>query len=193
MESVCVFCGSRPGRGEAYVESARSLGRALAGRGIRLVYGGGKVGLMGVVADAALEAGGEAVGVIPRMLVEREISHGGLTELHVVGSMHERKALMNDLSDGFVALAGGFGTMEELFEVLTWGQLGLHGKPCGFLDANGYYGPLLGFFDRMVDEGFLEGQNRARVVFETDPDALLDAFRFYEPPRTARWVRESET
>jgi uncharacterized protein (TIGR00730 family) len=193
MESVCVFCGSRPGRGEAYVESARSLGRALAGRGIRLVYGGGKVGLMGVVADAALEAGGEAVGVIPRMLVEREISHGGLTELHVVGSMHERKALMNDLSDGFVALAGGFGTMEELFEVLTWGQLGLHGKPCGFLDANGYYGPLLSFFDRMVDEGFLEGQNRARVVFETDPDALLDAFRFYEPPRTARWVRESET
>lgn len=193
MRSVCVFCGSRSGRGEAHAGTARALGRALAGRGVRLVFGGGKVGLMGVVADAALEAGGEAVGVIPKMLVEREISHERLTELHVVGSMHERKALMNELSDGFVALAGGFGTMEELFEVLTWGQLGLHGKPCGFLDSDGYYAPLLGFFDRMVEEGFLEGENRARVVFETDPEALLDAFERYEPPATARWIGGGET
>jgi uncharacterized protein (TIGR00730 family) len=147
---------------------------------------------MGVIADAMLEAGGEAVGVIPEMLVEREISHENLTELHVVASMHERKALMNDLSDGFVALPGGFGTLEELFEVLTWGQLGLHGKPCGFLDVAGYYRPLLSFFDRMVGEGFLEADGRSRVVFETDPAALLDAFERYRPPATPKWVGRTE-
>jgi len=180
-----VFCGSRAGFDGGYARSAQGLGRAVAGRGLRLVYGGGRVGLMGLVADAALEADGEVVGVMPRMLVDREISHSGLTELHVVGSMHERKALMNDLSDGFVALPGGFGTLEELFEVLTWGQLGLHAKPCGFLDDSGYYAPLLGFFDRMVGEGFLKGEHRDRVLFATDPEELLDAFERYEASCTS--------
>lgn len=159
---------------------------------MRLVYGGGRVGLMGVVADAALGAGGEVVGIIPRALVEREISHKGLTDLRVVGSMHERKALMNELSDGFVALPGGTGTLEEIFEVLTWGQLGLHDKPCGFLDATGYYAPLLAFFDRMVAEGFLKQEHRAKVLFETSPDALLEAFDRYEPPRVAKWIQQPE-
>jgi len=193
VKSVCVFCGSSAGSDGRYAEGARRLGRALAGRGLRLVYGGGRVGLMGVVADAALVAGGEVVGVMPKMLVDREISHSGLTELRVVGSMHERKALMNDLSDGFVALPGGFGTLEELFEVLTWGQLGLHGKPCGFLDGSGYYDPLLSFFDRMVREGFLGSENRARVLFHSDPEALLDAFERYRPPATPKWVGRSQT
>lgn len=188
-----MFCGSSAGFDGRYADGARRLGRAIAGRGLRLVYGGGRVGLMGVVADAALGAGGEVVGVMPKMLVEREISHPGLTELHVVASMHERKALMNDLADGFVALPGGFGTLEELFEVLTWGQLGLHGKPCGLLDGSGYYAPLLAFFDRMVEEGFLKEEHRVRVLCAPHPEELLDAFKVYEAPVVHKWIGRSET
>jgi len=148
---------------------------------------------MGVVAHAALVAGGEAIGVIPRSLVEREIAHKGLTDLHVVGSMHERKALMSELSEGFIALPGGTGTLEEFFEVLTWAQLGEHGKPCGLLNIAGYYDPLLAVFDHMVDNGFLSEPNRAVVLVETQPTALLGRFKEYRPPRTPKWSDASET
>jgi len=191
-KSVCVFCGSRPGKDPAYPDAARTLGRTLAERGIRLVYGGGHVGLMGIVADAALEAGGEAVGVIPRSLLDREIGHSGLTGLHVVGSMHERKALMARLSDGFVALPGGTGTLEEFFEVLTWAQLGEHRKPCGLLNVAGYYDPLLAVFDHMRDHGFLSERHRKMVLVAPEPGPLLEALTRYEPPATPKWIDSSE-
>jgi uncharacterized protein (TIGR00730 family) len=193
MRSVCLFCGSRPGNDPAYANAARSLGETLATRGITLVYGGGHVGLMGVVADAALETGGEVIGVMPEALVEREISHENLTRLHVVGSMHERKALMAELSDGFIALPGGTGTLEEFFEVLTWAQLGEHGKPCGLLNAGGYHDPLLAVFDHMVEEGFLSEEHRAMVLVAPEPEALLDAFARYTPPAVPKWIERSET
>ena len=155
MKSVCVFCGSSTGDDPAYAAAARLLGRTLADAGITLVYGGGHVGLMGVLADAALERGGEVVGVMPKALIDREIGHTNLTKLHVVSSMHERKALMSKLSEGFVALPGGNGTLEEFFEVLTWAQLGEHEKPCGLLNVSGYYDPLLKVFDQMVENEFL--------------------------------------
>ncbi|HET7272741.1 MAG TPA: TIGR00730 family Rossman fold protein [Rubrobacter sp.] len=193
MKSICVFCGSSPGNDLAYEVAARSLGETLADAGITLVYGGGHVGLMGVVANAALASGGEAVGVIPKSLVEREISHNGLTALHVVGSMHERKALMSELSEGFIALPGGTGTLEEFFEVLTWAQLGEHGKPCGLLNVAGYYDPLLGLFDHMVDNGFLSEANRSIVLVETEPTTLLRRFEEYDPPKSIKWIDKSET
>ena len=193
MKSVCVFCGSRTGDDPAYEEAARALGETLARAGIELVYGGGHVGLMGVVADAALAAGGEVTGVIPEALVEREIGHTGLTELHVVGSMHERKAMMADLAEGFVALPGGTGTLEEFFEVLTWAQLGEHAKPCGLLNVAGYYEPLLAVFDHMVERGFLATHHRAMVLVETEPEALLERFENHRPPETAKWIDRSET
>lgn len=193
MKSICVFCGSRSGNHPAYTEAARSLGEMLARAGITLVYGGGHVGLMGVVADAVLASGGEAIGVIPRSLVEREISHNGLTDLHVVGSMHERKAMMSELSEGFIALPGGTGTMEEFFEVMTWAQLGEHGKPCGLLNVAGYYDPLLDFFDQMVKERFLSETNRSIVLVDTEPTALLGRFEEYKPPKTPKWIDKSET
>jgi hypothetical protein len=192
MNSVCVFCGSHPGNDPAYAEAARTLGRTLAERDITLVYGGGHVGLMGVVADSALGAGGEAIGVMPKSLVDREIGHTGLTKLHVVSSMHERKALMSELSEGFVALPGGNGTLEEFFEVLTWAQLGEHGKPCGLLNVAGYYDPLLAVFDRMVDRAFLREEHRGLVIVEEDPSALLERFENYEPPGTIKWIDDSE-
>lgn len=192
MRSLCVFCGSRPGEDPAYEAAARALGETLAEAGIELVYGGGHVGLMGVVANAALAAGGEVVGVMPRALVEREISHTGLTQLHVVSSMHERKAMMSDLSEGFIALPGGTGTLEEFFEVLTWAQLGEHEKPCGLLDVAGYYAPLLDLFDHMVERGFLSTKHRAMVLVETKPEALLERFERYQPPDTAKWIDRSE-
>ncbi len=192
MNSVCVFCGSSPGNDPAYAEAAQRLGRALAERDITLVYGGGHVGLMGVVADSALGAGGEVIGVMPRSLVDREIGHAGLTKLHVVSSMHERKALMAELSDGFVALPGGNGTLEEFFEVLTWAQLGEHRKPCGLLNVASYYDPLLKVFDRMVEKDFLREAHRDLVLVEEDPVALLERFRGYEPPRTIKWIDDSE-
>ncbi len=193
MNSICVFCGSHPGNDPAYAEAAQNLGRTLAERNTTLVYGGGHVGLMGVVADAALGAGGEVVGVMPRALVDREIGHTGLTELHVVGSMHERKALMSKLSEGFIALPGGNGTLEEFFEVLTWAQLGEHEKPCGLLNVSGYYDPLLAVFDRMVDRAFLKDEHRELVLVEENPSALLQRFESYKPPKTVKWVGPSET
>lgn len=192
MNSVCVFCGSHPGNDPAYASAAQELGRTLAERDITLVYGGGHVGLMGVVADAALGAGGEAIGVMPRSLVDREIGHTGLTKLHVVSSMHERKALMSELSDGFIALPGGNGTLEEFFEVLTWAQLGEHAKPCGLLNVAGYYDPLLKVFDRMVDRAFLRREHRDLVLVEEGPSALLGRFENYEPPTTIKWIDASE-
>jgi uncharacterized protein (TIGR00730 family) len=193
VQSICVFCGSSSGNDPAYETAARSLGETLASAGITLVYGGGHVGLMGVVANAALGAGGEAIGVIPQSLVEREIAHNRLTDLHIVGSMHERKALMSELSEGFIALPGGTGTLEEFFEVLTWAQLGEHGKPCGLLNIAGYYDPLLAVFDHMVDNGFLSEKNRSIVLVETEPAALLGRFEEYRPPQTAKWIDKSET
>jgi uncharacterized protein (TIGR00730 family) len=182
MKRVCVFCGSSMGSKPVYAEAAATLGRMVAERGQGLVYGGGNIGLMGTMATAALAAGGEVVGVIPEALMKFEVGNPGLTKLHVVGSMHERKALMAELSDGFIALPGGIGTMEELFEVWTWGQLGLHPKPLGFLDVAGYYDHLHTFLDHMVTEGFLKDRHRAMVAVDSDPAALLARFEAYVPP-----------
>jgi hypothetical protein len=152
------------------------------------VYGGGNIGLMGVVADAVLAAGGEAIGVIPRGFVEKEVAHDGLSDLRIVSSMHERKAMMADLADAFVALPGGLGTLEEMFETWTWGQLGLHAKPCGLLDVAGYYGPLLAFLDHAVAEGFIKPRHRALLLAERDPGALLDRLAAFRPPRIEKWL-----
>jgi uncharacterized protein (TIGR00730 family) len=179
---ICVFSGSSRGRSERYVASAHALGRALAERGVGLVYGGASVGTMGVLADAALAAGGEVVGVIPQQLVDREIAHRGVSDLQVVADMHERKARMAAIADGFVALPGGAGTLEELFEMWTWAQLGLHTKPLGLLDVGGYYQPLLAFIDHMVTEEFLRSAYRDMLVVVSDPGVLLDRFAGYQPP-----------
>jgi uncharacterized protein (TIGR00730 family) len=192
VRSVCVFCGSRFGTEPAYGEAAQTLGGTLVAEGITLVYGGGRVGLMGVLADAVLEAGGEAIGVIPKALVEREISHTGLPDLRVVGSMHERKAAMSELSEGFVALPGGTGTLEEFFEVLTWAQLGEHRKPCALLNIDGYYDPLLAVFDHMVAKGFLIEEHRSMVLVETEPESLLETLRRYRPPEVPKWIEREE-
>jgi uncharacterized protein (TIGR00730 family) len=186
VRSVCVFCGSSLGRQEAYAESARSLGEEIVSRGWRLVYGGAHVGLMGVLADTVLAGAGEAVGVIPAGLMTRELAHAGLSELHVTRSMHERKALMGDLADGFIALPGGLGTLEEFAEVLTWSQLGLHRKPCGLLDVEGFYGSLLACFDHMVGEGFLGPGHRELVLADTDPARLLDKLAAWSPAGDVR-------
>ncbi len=171
---MCVFCGSSPGARPAYGRAALELGTLLGARGIDLVWGGGNVGLMGIVADATLAAGGRAIGVIPEALAERELGHTAATELHVVRTMHERKALMADLSDAFIALPGGMGTLDELFEILTWAQLGFHGKPVGLLDVEEYYAPLLTFLDRARDEGFVRPADRARLQVESDATRLLE-------------------
>ena len=189
---VCVFCGSSAGNRPGYREAALALGRTLAERGAELVYGGSKVGLMGAVADAALAAGGRVIGIIPTSLRDKEIAHEGLTELYVVGSMHERKAMMADMSSGFIALPGGIGTLEELFEIWTWAQLGYHRKPVGLLDIEGYYRPLLAFLDSTVEEGFVRPEHRAMAIVETDPARLLDRFAAYEPPSVTKWIRAGE-
>lgn len=187
--NLCVFCGSSPGVRREYLVLAQALGARLAGRGIGLVYGGARVGLMGAVADAALAAGGTVIGVIPQALWEREVAHTGLTTLHVVDSMHERKARMADLSDGFVALPGGIGTFEELFEVWTWGQLGLHAKPVALLDCANYYAPLVAFLDHAVEERFIRPTHRAALLVERDVDALLDRLLAWTPPpREGKWI-----
>ena len=188
MKRVCVFCGSSEGFRPIYAEAARQTGEKIARRGLGLVYGGGKVGLMGAVADAALEAGGEVIGVIPNAPVSKEIGHAGLTELHVVGSMHERKALMADLSDGFVALPGGYGTLEEFLEVLSWAQLSIHEKPCALLDVAGYWKPLVSLFDGAVTEGFVRPNHRALVLTAKDPGELLDRMERYTPPEEKKWA-----
>ncbi len=187
-----MFCGSREGSRPAYAEAARSMGKEIARRGLGLVYGGGQVGLMGTVADAVLEEGGEAVGVIPEALVSKEIAHAGLTKLHVVSSMHERKKLMADLSDGFVTLPGGYGTLEEFFEVLSWAQLSIHEKPCGLLDVDGFWEPLSTLFDHAVTEGFVHPDHRSLVLTEGDPRVLLERMERYAPPETRKWIGSRE-
>jgi uncharacterized protein (TIGR00730 family) len=193
MKRMCVFAGSNSGTRPAYLEAARALGRTLADRGLGVVYGGARVGLMGALADAALAAGTEVIGVIPESLVTKEVAHGGLTKLHVVTSMHERKAMMASLSEGFVALPGGWGTLEELFEVLTWGQLGLHRKPCGMLNAAGYFDPLLAFLDHAVEEGFVRREQGAFIMAEASPLALLDRMAAWQPPAVAKWITPAQS
>lgn len=189
---LCVFLGSSTGRSPVYADAAQRFGTLLAERGIGLVYGGGRVGLMGLIADAASAAGGEVIGIIPKALREREVDHQGITELHVVDTMHQRKALMAKLSDGFVALPGGIGTFEELFEVWTWAQLGYHAKPCGLLDVNGFYSRMSGFIDHVVEEGFLQPRHRAMLLVEREPDAMLDRILAYLAPDTERWIGERD-
>ena len=186
--NLCVFCGSSAGVRPDYAEAARNLGAAIARRGFGLVYGGSSVGLMGIVADGALAEGGTVIGVLPKSMQERELAHHGLSELHIVTSMHERKAMMADRSDGFIALPGGVGTLEEMFEVWTWGQLGYHRKALGMLNVAGYYDALLGFLDGTVREGFVQPTYRAMLLAETDPERLLDRIDAYEPPKVVKWI-----
>lgn len=189
---VCVFAGSLPGGRADYAGAAREMGLLLAARGYGVVYGGGGVGLMKVLADAVLESHGHVIGVIPQALVERELAHHGLPELRVVGSMHERKAVMADLADGFIALPGGLGTIEEFFEVWTWAQLGIHNKPCGLLNVEDYYREIVGFVDHAVDEGFLDPVHRASLIVEAQPSALIDSFERFAPPQVTRWLKREE-
>jgi len=193
IRSLCVFCGSNSGSDPVYANAARDFGVLLAKSDITLVYGGGHVGLMGVVADAVLAGGGKAIGVIPRMLWDREVGHRSLTELHVVETMHERKAMMASLSDAFVALPGGLGTLEEIFEVWTWAQLGIHRKPLGFLDVAGFYAPLLSSLDRAVDAGFIRAQHRSMAIVDVEPASLLRRLSEYSPPVVEKWISAAET
>jgi uncharacterized protein (TIGR00730 family) len=188
MQSVCVFCGSNTGAGEAYAEAARALARAIARRRLKLVYGGGNVGLMGVLADAALGAGAHVIGVIPRHLVEREVAHSRLTEQRIVQTMHERKALMADLSDAFIALPGGLGTLDETFEMLTWTQLGYHRKPSALLDVNGYFERLAAFLDHAVEQRFMTAAHRAMLIIERDPEAALEQLATTPLPNVSKWM-----
>jgi uncharacterized protein (TIGR00730 family) len=193
MKRICVFCGSSPGRSKSYAAAASALGRLLASRGIGLVYGGASVGLMGTLANAVLEAGGDVIGVIPQSLVKYEVAHRGLPDLRVVATMHERKAMMAELADGFIALPGGNGTLDEFFEVLTWAQLGEHSKPCGLLDIEGYYSHLLAFLDHAVDERFLRPEHRTMLIVESTPDAILDRLAAYRAPKIGKWIDRSAT
>lgn len=190
MRTVCVYCGSNPGSQPIYTERAIALGDRLARDGLALVYGGGNVGLMGVVADAVLAAGGEVIGVIPEQLVGMEVAHRGVTRLEVVANMHERKARMFDLSDGFVALPGGFGTLDEMFEMLTWRQLGIGNKPCAFLDVDGFYAPLMAMMDRMVAEGFVHAAQRRDLWHGDNIAAMLAWMDSYVPARADKWLDE---
>ena len=192
MKSVCVFCGSNPGNEPVYAAGARAMGAEIARRGLVLVYGGGAVGLMGIVANAALEAGGEVHGVIPRALREKEVGHYGLTRLEVVETMHIRKARMAELSDAFIAMPGGIGTFEELFEIWTWGQLGIHSKPLAFLNVAGFYDPLAAFLDNTVEAGFLKPTHRAMTLTDTEPATLLDRMEQYVPAATIKWVEKEQ-
>ncbi|MBP6749519.1 MAG: TIGR00730 family Rossman fold protein [Xanthomonadaceae bacterium] len=190
MKSICVYCGSNSGGKPVYTERARELGARLARENLQLIYGGGNVGLMGKVADAVLENGGEVVGVIPEQLVQWEVAHKGVTRLEVVGNMHERKARMFDLADGFVALPGGFGTLDEMFEMLTWRQLGLGDKPCAFLDIDGFYAPLMTMLDRMVDQRFLHADQRRDLWHGEDLDTLFAWMHGYVPAQADKWLDE---
>jgi uncharacterized protein (TIGR00730 family) len=193
MRAVCVFCGSSAGIDAAYTSAAKTVGHLLGDRGLTLVYGGGRVGLMGQVADAALAAGAHVLGVIPEALQAREVAHLGLPDLRVVSSMHERKALMAQLADAFVALPGGAGTLEEFFEVWTWALLGIHRKPCGILNVAGYFDGLLAFIDHSVAQQFVRPEHRAMVLVDDDPVRLFDRLGSYEPPTVPRWLGRGET
>ncbi len=193
IRRICVFCGSNKGTSDDYADAARNLGQLFAREGIALVYGGGSVGLMGELADSVLASGGEVIGVIPHALWAREVGHRGLTDLRIVDTMHERKAMMADLADAFIALPGGLGTLEEIFEVWTWAQLGLHQKPLGFLDVNGYFSPLMQFLDRAVRERFVKDEHRTIGMVSSDAEALLRRFDAWQPPRVEKWITRDET
>ncbi|MFZ3084341.1 TIGR00730 family Rossman fold protein [Rhodoferax ferrireducens] len=193
MKNICVYCGSNPGRQEAYSSAARALAQSLVDRNLGLVYGGASVGIMGLIADTVLQLGGRAVGVIPEALVRKEVAHKSLTELHVTQSMHKRKTLMAELSDGFIAMPGGIGTLEEIFEIWTWAQLGIHAKPCGLLNAAGYFDALTTFLDHAVAEQFVKPPHRAILIVEQTPEALLDRFASYQAPTVQKWVGKAET
>jgi uncharacterized protein (TIGR00730 family) len=188
LRQVCVFCGSNPGRRPEYAQAARELGELLAARGVALVYGGGNTGIMGLLADAVIDRGGRVVGVIPEALAKRELAHGGLSELHVTRTMHERKALMAELADGFIGLPGGLGTFEEFLEILTWAQLGIHAKPCGLLNIAGYYDPLKAFLDHAVEELFVKPEHAAMLLLDSEPEALLQKMADYTPPTVEKWI-----
>jgi uncharacterized protein (TIGR00730 family) len=188
IRRLAIFCGSNPGARPEYIGAASALGTLLCERGIGVVYGGSSVGLMAALADTMLENGGDIIGVIPRMLVQREVANNALSDLRIVESMHERKAMMAELADGFMALPGGIGTLEEFFEIWTWAQLGMHDKPCGLLNVAGYFDGLLEFLDRAVTEKFVREVHRGMVVVESDPAALLARFEAYEPPRVVKWI-----
>ncbi len=193
MKNICVYCGANPGRQEAYSGAARDLAKALVDRDVGLVYGGASVGIMGLIADSVLQLGGRVVGVMPEALVRKEIAHKRLTELHVTQSMHERKNLMAELSDGFIAMPGGIGTLEEIFEIWTWAQLGFHAKPCGLLNVAGYFDSLTTFLDHAVTEQFVKKPHRSMLIVDHEPEALLDRFAKYEPPSVQKWVEKAET
>ena len=193
MKRICVYCGSSPGRDPRYRQAAEELGQAMVQRGLGLVYGGASVGIMGTIANTVLALGGEAIGVIPKALDAKEIRHPGLTQQHVVGSMHERKAMMADLSDGFVALPGGWGTFEEIFEALTWAQLGFHAKPCGLLNESGYYDHLAAFLEHAIDQQFVKPVHREMLVVAGDANELLDRFETYRAPAVRKWISADET
>lgn len=193
LRRVAVYCASNDGARPAYVATAQALGTLLATRGIAVVYGGGRTGLMGALADAAMKAGGEVIGVMPHGLVEREVAHRGISTLHVVDSMHERKALIAELADAFVTMPGGIGTLEEFFETWTWANLGVHRKPVGLLDTEGFWSPLIALLDQLEHEGFLRGTPRDWLVRDDDPAALLDRLGRFSPPEVRRWLRLQET
>ncbi len=188
MRRICVYCGSNTGTRPDYAEAAKNLAEVLVRRDLELVYGGAAKGIMGVIADTVLEHGGTAHGVIPKLLEEKEIAHGGLTQLHVVASMHERKSMMAELSDGFIALPGGFGTLEEIIEILTWGQLQFHDKPCGVLNVSGYFDHLMAYLDHAEREGFLRAENRQMLLQDTDPAGLIRQFERYKAPHVDKWM-----
>ena len=188
MNRLCVYCGSSAGSGDTYINAAKEFAQLLVVCGTDLVYGGASKGIMGVLADAVLEGGGKVTGVIPQSLHDKEVAHSGLTKLHVVGSMHERKSLMAVLSDGFIAMPGGFCTLEEIVEVLTWGQLRFHDKPCGLLNINGFFDHLLAYLDHATQEGFLRAEHRQMLLVADTPAELLDLFDHYEPPTIRKWV-----
>lgn len=188
MRRICVYCGSSAGRRDEYALAARELAGALVDNGIELVYGGAAKGLMGVIADDVLSLGGAVHGVLPKTLEGKEIAHRGLTRLHVVGSMHERKSMMAALSDGFIAMPGGFGTLEEIIEIVTWGQLGFHDKPMGLLNVDGYFESLLGFLDHAVAEGFLKPENRSMLLADDSAQGLIGQFERYRPPDVEKWI-----
>jgi uncharacterized protein (TIGR00730 family) len=192
IRKICVYCGSSPGKNPVFSLAASSLAKAMCERGIGLVYGGAAVGVMGALANAVLEAGGEAIGVIPRSLAIKEVAHANLTELHVVSSMHDRKAMMAELADGFIALPGGWGTLEEIFEILTWAQLGFHEKPCGLLNIEGYYDGLIDFLDNAIEQQFVREVCRPMLMTAREPVELLDRFAGYRAPKVRKWMAEDE-